>query len=255
MSNWCLNKLKIEGSSKELKKLLKKAMKNEKYPFSLDVLYPCENKENENSWYVQNWGINQDLLDVEIDDNEIESGKVKIYFLTAWVPPINGFTKISKDFPKLIWHLYYDEPGMDFSGKSIFHNGLLKNIEKSYQQQKGVDYCLMIENLKYIENDEEIWLPIKISYKENPDDFEKEMRIEKEIFAILPKDIKVQKSFFNWKGIDAKDQKRLEEKMIFRKIIDEINNQYESMQKCVIFLEMQQNIKETNNKKNKRKKI
>lgn len=64
-------------------------------------------------WRVNNWGTKWEIdIKITYDDENT----ISMYFDTAWAPPVSWLEKISKDFPKLHFHLEYKESGCTFQG-------------------------------------------------------------------------------------------------------------------------------------------
>jgi len=139
MPNWVENTLKITGNEKELKKFSKK-LKPKRFMHSFIPL-PKELKNTESppkkknlnlilkyktdnwyDWQRKNWGTKWDFEVEEIGECENE----RIYsFESAWSPPIEGITTISKKFPKLTFWLSYEESGMGFKGMARIQDGTI----------------------------------------------------------------------------------------------------------------------------------
>ncbi|MBS3172691.1 hypothetical protein J4438_03910 [Candidatus Woesearchaeota archaeon] len=146
--NWCTNTLKVKGEEKILQKFKKKAQ-NKKNKLSLTKFLPLPKglegtqsppdkkkkiqnlalklKYGTDNWYdwaIKNWGIKWDIKCEFMDNNEDEL----IYeFDSPWGPPLEGFRQISKKYPKLVFFLDYDEPGMAFKGISKMQKGKLED--------------------------------------------------------------------------------------------------------------------------------
>ena len=79
------------------------------------------NSENDSLEYKE---INKspdiyDLID-RIESDKLANNYDFISLITyAWGPPIEAFDKISQDFPKILFCLYYEEPGMGFCGRKV----------------------------------------------------------------------------------------------------------------------------------------
>lgn len=147
MPNWCNNKLIVSGKEEEVSKFISEAQAKEDEVISLQKLVPMpqelegttsprekKNKELEKKygadnwydWHCLNWGTKWDLYDTEIISRKKRS--VQYFFDTAWSPPLTGFVRISRLYPKLKFLLSYDEPGMGFKGEDEIVNGEVKNI-------------------------------------------------------------------------------------------------------------------------------
>lgn len=85
--------------------------------------------DNWYDWANKNWGTKWGTYDSElVNDDEY---LLEYEFSSAWVPPINGLTKVSKDYPNLNFILKYEEEGEGYIGKATFKNGEVndKSIE------------------------------------------------------------------------------------------------------------------------------
>jgi len=141
MANWCNNNIKIIGNEKELKKFCKKIKENFLNSFiptpkeligtqsppikknqKLLIKYGADNWYD---WNIKNWGTKWDFkLDYLDTQNENER---TLSFDSAWEPPIEGFQRISKIYPQLIFFLDYEELGVGFKGIAKIKNGLIDN--------------------------------------------------------------------------------------------------------------------------------
>ena len=138
MPNWCENYLSVRGKSEDFKKF-HDVIYSEKEDYQLlEKLYPTPEEllegEGWYNWRINHWGTKwkEDDLIVTGDPNEVDDNdltEISFYFNTAWSPPIEAFDKISADYPKLLFALYYEEPGMGFCGKNAWING--ESIENS----------------------------------------------------------------------------------------------------------------------------
>lgn len=80
-------------------------------------------------WAVQNWGTKWNNAD-EVSCEQFSDTDIEYSFDTAWSPPLPVIEEAAKLFPKLTFEINYEEPGMDFSGYSIFENGELTGSEE-----------------------------------------------------------------------------------------------------------------------------
>lgn len=137
MPNWCENNLSIAGSIDDMKKILDVIKIKENEYSLLETLYPVpkgldelEGKDPLNGYYwrLANWGTKWAESDITIGQEYTENEKdnyavIAFNFETAWSPPIEAFNKISKDYPNLLFCLYYEEHGMGFCGRNIWALG------------------------------------------------------------------------------------------------------------------------------------
>jgi len=160
MPNWCQNDLEINGPKKDIDDLLEKS-KGEESEFTMQGLVPCPQQlidqvedhftqeENESDddfkkrieminkrqygardwyyWRIANWGTKWDVSVDEVtrDDDEYAF----MWFDSAWSPPIEYISRISKIYPQLRFKLSFMETGSDFQGHVIFSNGELTDEE------------------------------------------------------------------------------------------------------------------------------
>lgn len=176
MPNWCSNSINISGEDSEIKRLLIEA-KSEESDFTLNNLVPIPKEEEEDwyNWRVANWGTKWDIGKVELD---IDEGYVNFNCETAWAPPTEALQKISAKYPTLTFEIFYEEPGMDFCGKSVFQNGeAIEEVSTSYSENFGTIINFDKENSIILENMIEV--PFSLSKKEDPYEFDTEPRIVK----------------------------------------------------------------------------
>ena len=157
MPNWCTNTLNICGPVTEVDGFVKAVHNdegNQEYTI-LESLYPVphdlkdlpstfgmvsdddpdkDRKESNQEkygavdwydWCCNNWGTKWADCHTEYicDDQSEGLKKVMFRFDSAWSPPINGFNAIATMFPKLVFDLRYEEPGMCYQGYKIWGNG------------------------------------------------------------------------------------------------------------------------------------
>lgn len=67
-------------------------------------------------WSIDNWGTKWNAC-------EGSSDGYWQFFDTAWSPPSKVIEVLSKKHPELIFYLGFDEPGCDFAGYELYHNG------------------------------------------------------------------------------------------------------------------------------------
>lgn len=143
MPNWCSNALIVKGPKKDLDAF--KATLNTKdgegneVPFSFAQTVPppanlfrgnigeaeqkeCEAKGIPNwyDWQSENWGVKWDANDATV---RIAPKSVKVWFDTAWAPPLAWFKSFAARFPTLTAELAYNECGMSFYGVAEATNG------------------------------------------------------------------------------------------------------------------------------------
>lgn len=162
MPNWCENNLSIHGPKDEMDRFHEIIKKDDGEYSLLENLYPTpedlinttssyskddwsdEQKANFEkyghadwySWRIANWGTKWKESDLYVGQeytvNEVDgTATIAFNFNTAWAPPIEAFDKISKDWPNLLFCIYYEEPGMAFCGNCIWLNGEQKEASHS----------------------------------------------------------------------------------------------------------------------------
>jgi hypothetical protein len=126
MPNWCHNTLEITGPKDQLERILGPILKDDDSCISFLETYvprPEESKDEWNEWNCKNWGTkwpdDQTRL-VSKQDNGL-----KLRFLSAWGPPREGITMMSKFFPELEFALGYAEPLCNFQGRFKVQNGMV----------------------------------------------------------------------------------------------------------------------------------
>lgn len=156
MPNWCSNHLSIYGKKEEIDKFISVIKVAEDEYQLLEKLYPTPEEllmgdDSENwdekklankekfgyqSWYdwrIDKWGTKWTESDLNIGQEltNYDSGNsvIAFNFESAWSPPVEAFDKISKDYPNLLFCLYYEECGMCFCGRNVWANG--ESIESS----------------------------------------------------------------------------------------------------------------------------
>jgi hypothetical protein len=131
MPNWTYNSLLVEGEPKEIKRFKVKAKKGknllsfEKFlPTPKELLNQQSPPKNEvvarkktkkygaKDWYdwrIKNWGTKWDTRPDNTELNQNNENSIEYHFDTAWSPPENWLTTISKMFPGLKFELHAEE--------------------------------------------------------------------------------------------------------------------------------------------------
>lgn len=143
MPNWCENAVHITATVEKLKNLL---AKTQEHGYMFNVIKPMPQElENEptgltdirlrtkkygySDWYgwrVNNWGTKWDIhvrdifnfyeLIEQLKDQELtDTDTIKLYFDTAWTPPIKLYEELEKQGFEIC--AYYFEKGSEFCGK------------------------------------------------------------------------------------------------------------------------------------------
>ena len=99
-------------------------------------------------WCVANWGTKwADCNTEKVDESETSEQslkKVMFRFDSAWSPPCEAFDTIAMLFPKLMFDLRYEEPGMCFQGFRIWGDGEHKGgADMDYMASGEMVYDMM----------------------------------------------------------------------------------------------------------------
>jgi len=137
MPNWCSNHLTVKGENEEVQRFKEKAVGHSAWhpttekpnPLNFHSLVPIPAHVLQAGyeaagydWELQNWGCRCGAYYGElIDDNGCE---LFYHFDTAWAPPIAFLNSVGKLWPKLMFLLEYEEPGMGFKGICKAHGDL-----------------------------------------------------------------------------------------------------------------------------------
>lgn len=94
-------------------------------------------------WYdwansAAGWGTK--WSDSETVEVSYTPGQVVYTFDTPWAPPDAGLTHISRRFPTLTFTLEYVEIGMQFSGTTVFRDGVV--VSSDARDDCGSDYAI-----------------------------------------------------------------------------------------------------------------
>ena len=150
MPNWCENNLTVRGPEEEIKRFLDgiKVSSDKDGDNQLDILdclYPQpEELENasggpKNDWGRKHWGTKWGDCYTDLVKKDPEN--LLFYFESAWSPPVEGFTKVAKDFPELLFYLTYEEPGMCFEGYARWmHGDLIAELSQDSQSWPTTEY-------------------------------------------------------------------------------------------------------------------
>lgn len=86
------------------------------------------------NWCINSWGTKWNACSPEVSEGE---GELCYTFDTAWSPPVPVVFAMSKKFPKLTFHLAYEESGCDFEGDYEVKAGQVFNMEeRPYDRSK-----------------------------------------------------------------------------------------------------------------------
>lgn len=114
-------------------------------PFSKNTPEQLANKEKHGytdwyDWRIDHWGCKWAESDLRITEYPIVENDIwtiGFRFESPWAPPIDGLSHIAADWPKILFCLYYEEPGMGFCGSNIWANG---EMERSEEAELVSDY-------------------------------------------------------------------------------------------------------------------
>lgn len=149
MPNHCNNELTITGSAETLDTIRTNHLKREAYGEALDFdtikPYPQKFKDQDEvarkhreanpndwsvkdgfnsggyDWCVNNWGTKWNAYDGDV--KRMSPTELFLLFQTAWAPPLPIIKELSKMYPKAVFSLYYEEPGMAFHGLWVCQDG------------------------------------------------------------------------------------------------------------------------------------
>lgn len=98
-------------------------------------------KYGANNWYdwtTENYGTKWDIYD-QSDAWRVMPESIEIHFNSAWSPPTQGITTISKQFPNLQFYIAYADEGGFYIGYSEIHNGECEETMLPHQPWDGPD--------------------------------------------------------------------------------------------------------------------
>ena len=154
MPNWCNNYLQIEGSPKELSKLMKQVeitkseatSEHSQSLFSCHQVIPRPDNQSANwyEWNIAHWGSKWDLSDVHLEDTDWEKGAVAYSFQTAWSPVIEVIHTLSQQYKKLSFKYEFWESGADFWGVETYDKGVVTDSQSGDLSSAG---CEKLEEL------------------------------------------------------------------------------------------------------------
>jgi hypothetical protein len=148
MPNWCSNNLTVRGPDALV---ISAAIAGGKGVFNTIIPMPDELRETTSpnkvssddmiekygsadwyDWALSNWGTKWDISDDSIYIDEETKDEIKIYFDTAWGPPIRVY-EVLEQRGNDVEATYY-EPGMGFVGE--FRNG----YDESWQVDEAPEH-------------------------------------------------------------------------------------------------------------------
>jgi len=130
-----MNDLRISGDTEEILRFIEDNKTDGEFCFK--TLFPEPEYSNPEDWYewrLQNWGTKWDV-DGDVDVNKLDDDLYRLYFTTAWSPPIHWFETVIKNYPALKFELNAGEPGMGWhhvwqaqGGRSLlFHSSTFED--------------------------------------------------------------------------------------------------------------------------------
>jgi hypothetical protein len=130
-----MNDLRISGDTEEILRFIEDNKTDGEFCFK--TLFPEPEYANPEDWYewrLQNWGTKWDV-DGDVDVNKLDDDLYRLYFTTAWSPPIHWFETVIKNYPALKFELNAGEPGMGWhhvwqaqGGRSLlFHSSTFED--------------------------------------------------------------------------------------------------------------------------------
>jgi len=130
-----MNDLRISGDTEEILRFIEDNKTDGEFCFK--TLFPEPEYANPEDWYewrLQNWGTKWDV-DGNVDVNKLDDDLYRLYFTTAWSPPIHWFETVVKNYPTLKFELNAGEPGMGWhyvwqaqGGRSLlFHSSTFED--------------------------------------------------------------------------------------------------------------------------------
>lgn len=74
-------------------------------------------------WEKDNWGVKWGLCDPELKDDQAEDGYLTYAFKTPWTYPEKWLALVSKEWPDLVFDLYFVGEGYEFCGRITYKKG------------------------------------------------------------------------------------------------------------------------------------
>lgn len=142
MPNWCNNKITITGDEDKMKILVAKfrEIENDDEAFVMEHLLGKDDRPadyEDGGWYdynCQKFGTKWDFPIKRINALTLDDDLIEIDIDTAWAPPEKFLETLTTMYGVSATILYF-EPGMDFSGKTVFSpKGIGWNESGSYAE-------------------------------------------------------------------------------------------------------------------------
>jgi hypothetical protein len=179
MPNWCTNELNLYGPKEDVESFMKKVVQEEgkiclfqsTYPTPIELMGNADIKKvdeltpedlvlveeygayNWYIWRINKWGTKWESEDTylmferDIEGKE-ELKEIAYRFDTAWGPAIDWQKKVCVDYPNIIFHLWYEETGMGFSGTLTNYGGETKEEVQAPVLAKDPDMEWMYDMYK-----------------------------------------------------------------------------------------------------------
>ena len=145
MPNWCWNELTVSGDDKEVDRFVEfakdkievglnilpngeRVIKYEETVLSFETFIPLPVCGWDYNWCCKNWGTKWNC-------NEVEFYNGIYSFNTAWSPPAPVIKRMGELFPKLTFHLYYEESGDDYEGDYIVEGNNIEDNCRKYTKE------------------------------------------------------------------------------------------------------------------------
>jgi|LakMenE01Jun11ns_1017448.scaffolds.fasta_scaffold9655105_2 hypothetical protein len=152
MPNWCSNSITITGDKKTISGIrrviesIKKGEGEEPGVFATLVgrePHITEAQYKGGAWYDSNFNYWGTKWDVSYDDCNFQYSdeEISLHPETAWSPPIGFCEMMVKEYKKIRIHIFYSEPGCDFSGETDIYldeEGILCSDDTEYSYTEGI---------------------------------------------------------------------------------------------------------------------
>lgn len=145
MPNWCAVNVNVEGPREDLKQfeeaLINNAIKHSSTDVSVcDTFVPMPEVESIDwgDWAHDNWGCkwaDKMGLEYNLSAESDEDDVISLVGNTPWTPPLEGYTKASSYYPRLVFGMTWDEPGMCFMGAAIISGGKVLGMHEIHSEK------------------------------------------------------------------------------------------------------------------------
>lgn len=189
MPNWCINKLDVVGAEEALEKFKVDSSNSDgEFCFSALVAPPEEALDSDSpiggwrAWADTNWGTKWDIsadecaFTLHYEDSE---PTMVWEFSTAWAPPTAWLAQVAPQYPELTFKLWFDEPGMSFSGCDVYQNGTI--TEESWES----NVCFYLAECHAPNCDGEVFQDAFMRHGKNRDENEHYYCDDHELFKVI----------------------------------------------------------------------